>query len=88
MENGAWLSHLIQCVELFLLVAGDKTGGSQKKFYRRLIEKADARFNRHLEKLKAGAESSSNDENTSGKIASIARQPKKEDRKARGPACR
>ncbi|HEY4046814.1 MAG TPA: type II toxin-antitoxin system RelE/ParE family toxin [Acidobacteriaceae bacterium] len=36
-----------------LLVAGDKTGGSEKKFYKRLIDKADARFERHLEKLKA-----------------------------------
>jgi hypothetical protein len=36
-----------------LLVAGDKTGGSKKKFYKRLIDKADARYERHLEKLKA-----------------------------------
>src|ERR1700739_3364229 len=27
-----------------LLVAGDKSGGSQKRFYRRLIAKADKRF--------------------------------------------
>jgi hypothetical protein len=36
-----------------LLVAGDKTGGSEKKFYKRLIAKADARYERHLERLKA-----------------------------------
>ena len=32
-----------------LLVAGDKSGGSEKMFYRRLIEKADKRFKEHLE---------------------------------------
>lgn len=31
-----------------LLVAGDKTGGSEKRFYRQLIAKADARFTGHL----------------------------------------
>jgi hypothetical protein len=31
-----------------LLVAGDKSGGSQKRFYRQLINVADARFDRHL----------------------------------------
>ncbi len=36
-----------------LLVAGDKTGASQKKFYKRLIAKADARYKKHLEKQKA-----------------------------------
>ncbi len=35
-----------------LLVAGDKTGVSEKKFYKRLIAKADARYGRHLERLK------------------------------------
>jgi hypothetical protein len=35
-----------------LLVAGDKTGGSDKKFYKRLIEKADARYKRHIQRLK------------------------------------
>ena len=36
-----------------LLVAGDKSGGSQKRFYKQLITKADRRFSAHLEKLKA-----------------------------------
>jgi hypothetical protein len=36
-----------------LLVAGDKSGGSQKRFYRQLIKVADARFDRHLTFLKA-----------------------------------
>lgn len=34
-----------------LLVAGDKSGGSQKRFYRELIRKADARFTAHLERI-------------------------------------
>jgi len=36
-----------------LLVGGDKSGGSEKRFYRQLIKTADARFDRHLESLKA-----------------------------------
>lgn len=36
-----------------LLVAGDKSGGSQKRFYRQLIATADRRYSAHLEKLKA-----------------------------------
>ena len=35
-----------------LLVAGDKSGGSEKRFYRQLIDKADARFDAHLSKIK------------------------------------
>lgn len=35
-----------------MLVAGDKTGSSEKKFYKRLISKADARYARHLESLR------------------------------------
>lgn len=35
-----------------LLVAGDKSGGSEEKFYKRLIRKADVRFDSHLEQLK------------------------------------
>lgn len=34
-----------------LLVAGDKSGGSEGKFYRRLIRKADVRFDNHLSRL-------------------------------------
>jgi hypothetical protein len=34
-----------------LLVAGDKSGGSEKQFYRQLIETADSRFEDHLTKL-------------------------------------
>ena len=35
-----------------LLVAGDKSGTSQKRFYKQLITKADERFGEHLQKLK------------------------------------
>lgn len=35
-----------------LLVAGDKSGASEKRFYRELIRKADDRFDAHLARLK------------------------------------
>ena len=35
-----------------LLVAGDKSGGSQKRFYKQLIAKADERFDAHLARVK------------------------------------
>lgn len=35
-----------------LLVAGDKSGVSQKAFYKQLITKADDRFDTHLSRLK------------------------------------
>lgn len=38
-----------------LLVGGDKSGGSEKRFYRQLIKKADARFDAHLKVLEAEA---------------------------------
>jgi hypothetical protein len=34
-----------------LLAAGDKSGGSEKRFYRRLIRIADNRFAVHLERI-------------------------------------
>lgn len=34
-----------------LLVAGDKSGGSDKRFYRELIRKADERFDAHLARV-------------------------------------
>jgi hypothetical protein len=34
-----------------LLACGDKSGGSEKRFYRQLIEKADARFDTHLARI-------------------------------------
>jgi hypothetical protein len=35
-----------------LLIAGDKTGGGQDRFYRQLVAKADARFDDHLSRIK------------------------------------
>lgn len=35
-----------------LLVAGDKSGGSESRFYKQLIKKADIRFSKHLAQLK------------------------------------
>ncbi len=35
-----------------LLIAGDKSGVSETRFYRQLIDKADHRFDGHLAKLK------------------------------------
>ena len=48
-----------------LLAAGDKLGANQKKFYEKLIETADARFDAHLEKLKKEREKEK--ENKAGK---------------------
>jgi hypothetical protein len=35
-----------------ILVAGDKSGVAQQRFYKRLVARADARFTEHLETLK------------------------------------
>jgi hypothetical protein len=35
-----------------LLVAGDKSGGSAKRFYRQLVRTADQRFDQHLEHVR------------------------------------
>jgi hypothetical protein len=37
-----------------LLVAGDKSGGSQRRFYRELVRKADERFYAHLARIGKG----------------------------------
>jgi hypothetical protein len=37
-----------------LLVAGDKSGTSEKRFYKRLIAKADKRFDEHLSEENIG----------------------------------
>jgi hypothetical protein len=36
-----------------ILVAGDKSGGSSRRFYTRLIAKADRRYAAHLRRLKS-----------------------------------
>jgi len=38
--------------EAIILVAADKSGGSEKKFYKRLIKTADERFDQHVKALK------------------------------------
>ncbi len=38
--------------QAILLVGGDKSGGSEKRFYKQLITRADERFDRHLAKRK------------------------------------
>lgn len=35
-----------------LLICGDKSGGSKKRFCKELIKKADKRFDKHLSNLK------------------------------------
>lgn len=42
--------------EGILLVAGDKSDGSEKRFYERLIKKADARYAKHLQRIGAKEE--------------------------------
>ena len=37
--------------QAILLVAGDKSGGGEKRFYKQLIARADKRFNSHLAAL-------------------------------------
>jgi hypothetical protein len=37
-----------------LLVAGDKSGGSERRFYRELIRKADERFDAHIARMRKG----------------------------------
>lgn len=39
-----------------LLVAGDKSGISEKKFYKQLIKKADARYDSHVKELTQATE--------------------------------
>ncbi|MBC1240440.1 hypothetical protein GNE10_25460 [Nostoc sp. 2RC] len=41
-----------------LLVASNKAGISEKRFYKQLIAKADKRFDFHIEDLKSKGESS------------------------------
>ena len=52
-DNGVWRVAYAFDPErkAILLVAGDKSGGSQKKFYKDLIRRADERFDEHLAAL-------------------------------------
>ncbi len=53
-DNGVWrLAFAFDPKrQAILLVCGDKSGTSTKKFYKTLIKKADERFTDHLSKLK------------------------------------
>jgi hypothetical protein len=53
-DNGIWRVAFAFDTkrQAILLVAGDKSGGSQDKFYRQLIRTADRRFDEHLKNLK------------------------------------
>ena len=53
-DSGVWRVAFAFDIErkAVLLVAGDKSGMSQKKFYKALIDKADQRFDQHLKQLK------------------------------------
>lgn len=52
-DGGAWRVAFAFDPErkAILLVAGDKSGGSEKRFYKSLIAKADRRFRAHLDRL-------------------------------------
>jgi hypothetical protein len=53
-EDGVWRVAFAfdPARKAIVLVAGDKAGIAQKRFYKSLIAKADARFAEHLETLK------------------------------------
>ncbi len=55
-HNGVWRVAFAFDPErkAILLVAGDKSGTSQSRFYKQLIKKADARFDGHLSDIKKG----------------------------------
>ncbi len=55
-DNGVWrLAFAFDPKrKAILLVCGDKSGGSEKRFYKELIKRADTRFDKHLLKLKSG----------------------------------
>ena len=54
VDNGVWRVAFAfdPQREAILLVCGDKSGGSERKFYEQLIRKADERFDQHLARLK------------------------------------
>ncbi len=52
MVNGEWAFAFDPKRRAILLAAGDKSGGSEKRFYRQLIRKADERCDAHLARMK------------------------------------
>ncbi len=57
-DNGVWrLAFAFDPLRrAILLICGDKSGGSEKRFYKDLIKKADQRFDNHLSNLKKRGE--------------------------------
>lgn len=55
VDNGVWRVAFAfdPNRQAILLVAGDKLGMNQGRFYERLIAKADLRFNAHLQALRS-----------------------------------
>jgi len=53
-DNGVWRAAFAfdPHRKAMILVAGDKSGVSQARFYKKLLRQADARFERHLRELK------------------------------------
>ncbi len=53
-DNGVWRVAFAfdPKRQAIVLIAGDKSGTSQKRFYRQLIRRADERFDDHLERLR------------------------------------
>ena len=56
-QNGVWRVAFAFDPQrnAIVLVAGDKSGISQKRFYRRLVAEADKRYGRHLARLGAAS---------------------------------
>ena len=50
--SGVWRVAFDPVRRAILLVAGDKAGVAQKRFYTRLVRTADSRFTEHLKRLK------------------------------------
>jgi hypothetical protein len=58
LPDGAWRVAFAfdPCRSAILLVAGNKSGMNERRFYRHLIRTADARFDTHLQDLQRGKE--------------------------------
>ena len=68
-ESGVWrVAFAFDTVRAaILLVGGDKGGTDQRRFYKKLIASADARFDEHLAALKAASASKQIKEKDHGK---------------------
>ena len=68
-EGGVWRVAFAFDTEraAILLVGGDKGGADQRRFYKKLIASADARFDKHLTAIKAASASKQIKEKNHGK---------------------